>query len=143
MPTSAFDFAILIAAIGYLVYALVETDGPLDIFASLRKAPFTIGKLASCPICASFWVALLMLYLYSLVPIVVYAAAMAGFLLILREAWDLSTASSRETRTREQLKTAVQVGKQFDDITAHQYLFVVNKEITLAFEKVTEALDNA
>lgn len=143
MPTiAAIDVVILIAAVGYLVYAVVETDGPLNIFDLLRKAPLTIGKLASCPICASFWVALLVVYLYGVLPIVVYALALAGVLLILREAWDLSIAPAREAKTREQLKTAVQISKQFDELMAHQYLFVVSDDVSDAMERV-KAFDNA
>lgn len=74
------DLIIRAAAIWYVSYALTSTHGPFNVFTTIRaKVPH--GGLLDCPVCLSFWVALIIL----IVPygIVIEALALAGVAMLL------------------------------------------------------------
>lgn len=74
------DLILIALATWYVSYSLTSTHGPYNVFSTLRnKLPH--GGLLDCPVCLSFWAALILL----LVPmgIVVQALALAGGAMLL------------------------------------------------------------
>lgn len=104
MPTMA-DSLVLLAALSYLVIAITETDGPANLFARARELRF-VGKLFECPICASIWLALIVLGIYPYVPFLVYALALAGVFVVLGRIWERATAERKLRYERERLEGA-------------------------------------
>lgn len=74
------DLVLIALATWYVAYAVTSTHGPFKIFETLRKS-IPHGGLLDCPVCLSFWAALILL----LVPmgIVVQALALAGGAMLL------------------------------------------------------------
>lgn len=59
------DLLLIILSAFYMAYAITLTDGPLHVFAALRKR-FPLGGLITCFVCAVFWCGLIA-YLVSLI----------------------------------------------------------------------------
>lgn len=71
----------LVLATWRISYMLTLESGPFGVFERLRKLPN--GGLLTCIFCLSVWMAALMLVLYPVVPVVIYALAIsAGALLV-------------------------------------------------------------
>jgi hypothetical protein len=99
------DWLVMLGAVTYLVIALTETDGPLNVFERLRNLPY-VGKLFECPICASFWIALLVQWLYLETTFLVYALALAGNFVVIGRMWDKATVGKRQEQDRERIAIA-------------------------------------
>lgn len=69
------DLLTLALATGYWAYAISKTDGAFGVFEWTRRH-LPLGGLTTCPICLSFWLALVMGLLMPtpLYPIVVISA---------------------------------------------------------------------
>lgn len=73
------DWITLALAVWYIAYAVTKTHGPFNIFERLRKH-LPHGGLLDCPVCLSFWAALMLLLLPR--GILVDALAIAGLAML-------------------------------------------------------------
>lgn len=74
------DLLIVVFAAWYVSYAVSSTHGPFAIFERIRNVT-TIGGLLTCPVCLSFWAALILLLLP--MGVVTMALGAAGLAMIL------------------------------------------------------------
>ncbi len=104
MPTIS-DWLLMLLAVSYLVIAITETEGPAGIFEKARGIRF-VGKLFECPICASIWLALLVLWLYPQLPFLIMAIALAGIFVVMGRIWERATGWRKLRDERERLENA-------------------------------------
>lgn len=71
---------LLVLATWRISYMLTLESGPLGVFERLRKLPH--GGLLTCIFCLSVWMAALMVGVFQVVPVVVYALAISAGALI-------------------------------------------------------------
>lgn len=77
----------LLLAVGYLVHVVTREQGPLNLFERLRQLPLTVGDMLSCPICAAFWLSLLVVFFDIYLTPLVKVLALAGFITAVRTVW--------------------------------------------------------
>lgn len=99
------DWLLMLSAVAYLVIAITETDGPANLFAWFRERPL-VGKLFECPICASIWLALLVLGLMPQIPFLVYGLALAGQFVVIGRIWEKARLGRKQALERERIDNA-------------------------------------
>jgi len=88
---SPFDFIVISLATWRMSHLLSREDGPFDIFDKIRLrfgAVWTenagwvsddpLGKLIICPLCISFWFAIILFFLYFLISPLIFIIALSG-----------------------------------------------------------------
>lgn len=107
------NWLILFLVVSYLTTALVDSTGPLWIFATLREwledahlalqargrdrlsqLPLSLKHLTECYICASIWVSLVVVWLIVGQLLVVHSLAIAGAYVIYRQSLDAFSKES-------------------------------------------------
>lgn len=113
------DWVLLIAATAYLTWCINNTEGPFNVFAKMRRLPFTFGDMAQCYWCTSLWVALVNVALFLYIAPLLWVLALAGFVNALRTLYQ-HVALPRENKIR--IDTATWIKDNFSASFAGKYL---------------------